>query len=478
VIVHAARYARLMSPHRAVWGLLLAAACGGDEAASTPLDVAMTVARDIHPDPDIVEVALSAEPGVVSFGGGVDTAVWGYRDAAVDGSAVTVPGPMIEAKRGDTLIVHFFNGLDDGTTLHHHGPRLPNTMDGAPMGAGLVLPGESFDFTFRLDDASTFWYHPHWRTDEQMELGLYGQLVVHGSSADVARERFFMLDDVDLADDGGMILEPDEFDVLLGRRGDTLLVNGQASPAISVIAGTRERWHFTNASNGRYYALSLASHGFTVIGSDGGLLDDPYTTTTLTIAPGERYDVLVEITGDVGATLELMTTHVDRGMGEPVEPDQRVLAMRIDGRQSTASVAPIAIGVIEPIETGASTVVRTLSLGFDPDPIAGTAPAYTINDERFPFAPPIVGTVGDVEIWEIVNATPTQEPFHLHGTFFQVLDRDGVAEPRLAQKDVVSVAAGTTLRFAVRYERAGMWMFHSHIPEHAERGMMRVLQLD
>jgi FtsP/CotA-like multicopper oxidase with cupredoxin domain len=465
-----------------ILSMFAALGCSEPEAlAPAAAGVAMQPAVDLNPDPRIVEVSLIAEPAEFAYTPDGTTAVWGYRDAALPDGRVTVPGPMIEANQGDTLIIHFENALEEGTTVHCHGPRLPNDMDGVPMDGGMVLPGERFDYEFVVDDASTFWYHPHWKTDEQVERGLYGQLVVHGAAVEQTQERFFMLDDVDLDEQGQLRMELSELDTLMGRHGDLLLVNGRPNPIVSVNAGARQRWHFTNAANGRYYQLSLAGHTFTVIGTDGGLLQEPYSTDTLMLAPADRLDVLVEIAGAVGDELALVTDHVDRGFDEPVEPTRTVMTLRIDGVSDGAppsldDVLPAAI--IEPIAVDDSTAELQLRLGLDPTPFADTGrPEYTVNGERWPFAPVIDGVVGEVAVWAIENTTPTPQPFHLHGTYFQVLDVDGVAAERLSLEDVVSVSAGSTLRFAVRYERAGNWMFHSHILEHAEGGMMRILNL-
>jgi bilirubin oxidase len=196
------------------------------------------------------------------------------------------------------------------------------------------------------------------------------------------------------------------------------------------------------------------------------------------VAPAKRFDVVVTFRGAACHTLALTSSHLDRGMGEPVEPDRVVLQILLEDAPSDPAVdGALPVASIEPLVTDAATPVRSVVLGCDPEPLAGDAPAFTINGERWPFAPELKGDLATIEIWSIVNDTPTPEPFHVHGTFFQVIDRDGVPEPRRALEDVALVAAGTTLRLAVRFEQPGKWMFHSHIPEHAERGMMGVFDV-
>jgi FtsP/CotA-like multicopper oxidase with cupredoxin domain len=437
----------------------------------------MVPALDLDPAPNVVEVSLVAEPAIVEYVDGKATAVWAYRDAT-SGSPATVPGPLIEASIGDRLVVHFENRLDDGTTVHFHGPRIPNEMDGAPMGESLVLPGESFVYEFQLLDAGTFWYHPHWRTDIQIERGLYGQVVVHGERMPDTTERFFMLDDVDLHTDGALDEAPTDTDRLLGRHGAIVLVNGRSSPIIEVSSGARERWHFTNASNGRYFELQLPGHSFTVIGTDGGLIERAYDVETLRIAPGKRYDIVVTLVGGSGQELAVSTLPVARGMAYD---DKIHSVLRLRFGEQTADDAPLderlPVSDLERIPVDELTPVQRFELELDADPFVGDEPRFSIDDQYFPFADDVPGEVGSVTVWELVNLTPSPEPFHLHGTFMQALALDDVPIDRLAAEDVVDVPAGSTLRVAVRYERPGHWMFHSNIPEHAEAGMMRVLNL-
>jgi FtsP/CotA-like multicopper oxidase with cupredoxin domain len=156
--------------------------CGSPVAVLATPDLVRAI--DINPDPAIVEIDLVAIESTATFIDGVETPVLAYRDASTDGSVGVVPGPMIETRRGDRLIVHFRNELaEDSTTIHWHGLRLPIEMDGDPTVNGAVPPGGSFDYDFQLLDAGLFWYHPHVETDEQIELGLQGILLVHNGGA-------------------------------------------------------------------------------------------------------------------------------------------------------------------------------------------------------------------------------------------------------------------------------------------------------
>lgn len=464
-----------MLPCPAAAILVACVACAGPTAAppaTRPALPELEVAVDLDPAPGVVEVELEAIVAAVDYrGDGVRTEVLAYRDAGRAGSAARVPGPLIVADVGDMLVVRFTNRIPDRTsTIHWHGLRLPAAMDGNPAVSGAVYPDESFTYTFTLRDAGLFWYHPHVDTDEQMELGLAGPLLVRAADEpDEVPERVLVLDDVDLDGDGQLRLNPDADDVVLGRHGDVVLVNGLERPGIEVIAGATERWRVVNAANGRYFALELAGHTFEVIGGDGGPNAEVVRTDTLVVAPGERFDVLLTMTAEPGTRLWLRSAAVDRGHMEI--PGFDVMELRVGGGEMQQTVpAEDCTRPVEPLPVTPSTPIRTLTLAEDLE--HPTGPRFTINDELWPFNTPMEAMAGDLEVWSVENDADGVHPLHLHGVFFQVLDRGGVAERQPAWKDTVSIGAHEVLRLAVRHETPGMWMFHCQIPEHAEGGMM------
>lgn len=444
------------------WVALAAAvgACGAEPAPPFPEPPRLI---DLDPDPAIVEVALVAEPGVVELLPGKPADVWTFRDASAERG--TIPGPLLEANVGDRIIVHFENRLPDPTTVHWHGLRVPNAADGTPIAQLMIDPGGRYDYEFTARDAGLYWYHPHMEADVQIERGLYAPIVIHGPVApDVAADRVMVLDDVKLEASGQLSTVTNNLDIMLGRQGNVLLVNGVQRPPLEVAAGTRERWRFVNVANGRYFNLDLPGHRFLVIGWDGGPLVTPYATETLLIAPGERYDVLVEIASDTS----LQTLHYDRGHDIPDPGPLELVPIRVGPAgppPPPLPPLPTAWGDIAPLPVAATTPVVQLVLE-EQDP-GTSAPTFSINGERYPDVTPTLGTAGDVRIWELVNKAEMDHPFHLHGTLFQV---QGAAT--LGWKDTVNVPQMSTLRIAVRYDAVGRWMYHCHILEHAERGMM------
>lgn len=446
------------------WIALGSVGCG-DNVRLEPVPE-LVRAVDLDPDPDVVEVRIVAADGEVQYVAGNATPVMGYRDGSIEGSAVIVPGPLIEAKVGDRLVVHFRNELSVPTTVHWHGLRLPIEMDGDPMVTGAVAPGATFEYDFVLRDSGFFWYHPHVDTDMQIEMGLQGPLVIRGpGEPTVDAERYLVLDDIDLAEDGSVRIDPSHDDLVFGRRGDTLLVNGKPPGSITTPGGV-ERWRIVNTSNGRFFELRLDGMPMRVIGWDGGLIPEPYEAERLPIAPGERYDVLVAL-GDrpvMLRTLEVARGHdgVDRG---PLD----LVHVELAANASPPGLVPSTTASIPRLPITPQTTVRRFVLREDLDGPAGTI--FFINDQRWPLNTPVPVTLDDVEVWEIVNDADGDHPVHVHGHFFEVLDRDGVPETRLGLKDTVAIGARSTVRAALRYEATGKWMFHCQIPEHAERGM-------
>lgn len=432
---------------------------------------------DTNPADDTVEVELVAEESAARYLADGEADVWGYRDGAVAGSKVSIPGPLLDIQKGQSVLVHFQNDLPEGTTIHWHGLRVPNASDGTPSVQVEVPPGGTFDYRFVASDAGTFWYHPHVRADTQIERGLYGMVVVHGGpEIEVDTERGFVLDDVKLEATGNLSVDTTQLDVMLGRQGNVLLANGVREGGIVVRDGARERWRFVNSANGRYFNLRLPRHTLLVIGWDGGLIPEPYEAETLLIAPGERYEVLVELKQPASGDLVLETLHYDRGHDVPDPGAQPVFTVAFEGSAPRMGALPRTWA--DPIDLAVpqDATERDITLS-EEENVEGEFPEFFINGKAFPDVPKIEARTGDVEIWNVLNDSEMDHPFHLHGMFFRVLDVDGQPPAHEGWKDTVNVPQEQTLRFAVAYGDEGTWMYHCHVLEHAERGMMGELEL-
>jgi FtsP/CotA-like multicopper oxidase with cupredoxin domain len=463
-------------------GALALGGCGKDGApnaagSATPLsaldvpqpdgwddDLKLREAPDSNPDPRVVEIELEAKVADVEWLPGKTTPAWTYNGS--------VPGPLIRARIGDRLIVHFKNSLPAATTIHWHGLRVPNAMDGAPgMTQPAIEPGTEFVYDFVLRDAGTYWYHPHFDSSAQVGRGLYGAIVVTDPADPKALgdELVLVVSDASIDEDGGFLPADSggAFGDLFGREGAVLLVNGKIRPTLKVRAGKQQRWRIVNASRARYLNLGLREHRFVRVGGDNGLAARPADVYSLKVTPGERVDAVFTPNDAPGAERILSWSPVNRGYGTEFararEPLLRIET--VDLPPVAPAAIPTELRAIAPVDVRGATE-RTLHMTI----------ALRGNDIEMGFdgvpnsqAKPLVAHVGDTEVWRIVNDTDFSHPFHLHGYFFRVLDDDVVPE----WKDTVDVPTKSELRIAVKFdERPGMWMYHCHILDHAEAGMM------
>jgi FtsP/CotA-like multicopper oxidase with cupredoxin domain len=513
----------------------------------------LQVAEDINPAANIVEINLEAKVSYVELTPGISSEVYTYNG--------TIPGPLIKAKVGDTLIVHFTNNLPEPTTIHWHGLRLPADMDGAAVAQNPIQPGESFRYEYVLQDASLFWYHPHVRSNEQVEKGLTGSMLVepriqhgrgHSAAKRLARlpQKVLVLDDV-LLDDEGQIkeaftgsIEEILLEKINGREGNTLLVNGKQVPTMEVRSGVPIRWRLVNIANTRFMTVEIPGHELTRIGGDGGLLETPITDLeNINLVPGERADIVFTPIGEAGTELTIYWKDVERGrhsvqiMGDMVMmgddeldgsyPDLPLLKLSFKRgpRHPIPLRLPNQLRSIEALDT-TGAAETTLKFGHSM-PMADGSIDFLINGKRYdqlttddtPDA-----AIGETQVWNLVNMTGGDHPFHLHGFFFQVLetitkDPDGniidvTAAPPLEDKDMVNLphrpgapGSTTTVKVAVRFDPAaglsaeditafggpdsrvnadldnlqrghsGGWQFHCHILEHADTGMMSYVEV-
>jgi FtsP/CotA-like multicopper oxidase with cupredoxin domain len=459
-------------------GFLGVLASCGDDPQPKPAAIDLVPITDINPADGVVEVNLVAAPGQTRFDADGPANIWGYADGARQPLTPIVPGPVIEARQGDTVIVHFTNLLPEGTTVHWHGIRVPNGADGTHATQHEVPPGGTFDYTFVAVDAGTFWYHPHMHADVQIERGLAGALIVRGGiEVPVDADRLFVLDDVKLETNGQLSEVTDATDLMLGRQGNLLLANGRSGGQIEVKNGARERWRLVNAANGRYFNLRLPARSLTVIGWDGGLLAQPYAADSILVAPGERYEVLVELSGAPGEVIPVETIYYFRAHGLPFADPEPVFTVKIGAESASPGPMPAVSAPFRDIPVDATTPLRSLVLE-EREPVSdGEEPAFFINGASFPNVPPVAATSGAVEIWTFHNMAEMDHPMHLHGMFFQVLEMEGAPPLARGLKDTVNVKSHGEVRVAVRFGGPGRWMYHCHILEHVERGMMGELVL-
>jgi FtsP/CotA-like multicopper oxidase with cupredoxin domain len=356
-------------------------------------------------------------------------------------------------------------------------------MDGVPGHPfPAVPPGGSFVYDFVLPDAGFFWYHPHVMSAVQVGFGLYGPLLIEDpdDGVGVPAERVLVLSDIGILPSGEF--EPPDSGgstgMAFGREGNRLLVNGRVRPTFTARAGELERWRVVNAAKSRYFGIDLGGTPFTTIGVDGGFLEYATTTDLLVIAPGERLDVLVTPPGDPGTSLVVRSRLVNRGYGSveariPFE-DFFTIAFT-DGPAAAPRAIPEIRRAIDPLPVeGATRVTIDLSI----QRLGNGQFQYTVNGRPFFEGRTLRAALGETQIWTITNDTSWSHPFHLHGFFFQVLDDQDQPVRPLAWKDTVDVPFKRTARLIVRFDdRPGTWMFHCHVLDHADGGMMGTIHV-
>jgi FtsP/CotA-like multicopper oxidase with cupredoxin domain len=455
--------------------LLMCAAAAEAQSLQPPGwdgNLKLVAADDINADPRIVEINLEARVASLEIAPGTRTDVWTYNGG--------LPGPLIRARRGDRIIVHFSNRLPQPTTVHWHGVQVPIHMDGVP-GASQppVETGQSFTYDFVVPDAGLFWYHPHVMSAAQVGFGLYGPLLVDDPQdvVKVEDELVFVLSDIALDDDGKMHAADSGgiLGALLGREGNHVLVNGRVRPKMTIRDGALQRWRIVNAAKSRYFELVLGDgQPFELIGVDGGHMEYSLKQYTIVLGPGERADVLVAPRLD-GRPLTLITNPFNRGFGStefrsaedlivfepaalpPVAPAELPRVTRDVPPMSAAGATPIAIDLVMTKEQG----------------VAG----FALRGGPFWRKTSVRAEVGETQLWTISNKAIWAHPIHLHGFFFQEVDEKGVPVSPRAWKDTIHVAVDSTKRFLVKLDRPGSWMFHCHILDHAEAGLMSTVDV-
>jgi FtsP/CotA-like multicopper oxidase with cupredoxin domain len=424
---------------------------------------------DQSSEPGTVEVTLTAEPSRYTLLPGRVNNLYTYNGS--------IPGPTLELREGDRVIVHFQNKLPEPTTVHWHGLHVPVEADGNPMDP--VAPGASYTYEFTVPPgtAGTYWYHPHahGKAGQQVARGLYGAILVRPREEPLpveVTEKLLLLSDVRVNSRGSLIIPTSNSDEL-GWEGNLFLVNGQIRPTVEIRSGEVQRWRIVNGSVARYYRLSLAGHRLLHVGSDGGLFEQPVERDEILLSPSERVELLVQGNAAPGSRAVLQSLPYDRypqgqkpsGWDRPLD----LLDLQYSGEPAVAPTAlPAVLRPVPALQAESATATRTLVF------------EYALINHRF-FSPDrvdISAPLNATEIWEIENRDDMDHPFHLHGFSFQVLDRNGVPEPFRAWDDTINVPRRERLRIIVRYSSyPGKRMFHCHIMDHEDYGMMGILEV-
>jgi len=460
---------------------------------------AVSLPRRLRAGPAEARFALTATAGEAPLVGAgyPETAVWAYNGV--------VPGPEIRARQGDRITVRVTNRLDEPTTVHWHGLRVPNAMDGVPhLTQPPIQPGETFDYAFDVPDAGTYWYHPHQRSFEQVGRGLHGPLIVEERDPiRVDRELTWVLDDWRLTGDaaiaGGFGAGMDMSHG--GRIGNTVTVNGRIVDAIPVRAGERLRLRLINAANARIFALTFEGHDPRIVALDGqpvaldGQPVAPHAPAggRVVLGPAMRADVVLDMAGDPGARFRVIDDFYPRrayrlldlayGAEAPLRTSPLDAPIRLaDNTLPEPDIASaeghrivfaggMMGGMAGAMMDGRWRDIRDMMHDGKMWAINGIAATGHVMDPLLTLQP------GRACVLEMVNDTAWPHPIHLHGHSFRVIARDGRPTAHREWRDTVLMAPRERVDVAFVADNPGDWMFHCHILEHQAGGMMGVIRV-
>jgi bilirubin oxidase len=259
---------------------------------------------------------------------------------------------------------------------------------------------------------------------------------------------------------------------MIGREGNVLFVSGKVDPTVPITNGGMQRWRIVNASNARYYRLHLTRGSFLHVGSDGGLFERPVREDEILLAPAERVEVLVDSPKDGDAALE--TLPYDRGGNNPAPGPLELLRVTATPTLPVETPkVPEVLRVVPALNSDNPDVYRSILL-------TGGASHVTLDGKAFDMdRVDQAAHLGDTEVWVIGNETDMDHPFHMHGFQFQVVERNGTPEPFRAWKDTVNVPVGGSVTLVVKLsDYPGKRVYHCHILEHEDMGMMAVLDVE
>jgi bilirubin oxidase len=402
-------------------------------------------------------------------------------------------GPTLFINKGDVVRMNVKNGLNDSTTIHWHGMHLPAVMDGGPH--QVIPPGTTWQPYWEVkNDAATYWYHPHLHemTEEQITKGIGGLIIVRDEvESKLTLPRTYGVDDIPLVLTDRDFNTSNQFTVV--PYGDSMMVNGVLRPQYTLPAQV-VRLRILNGALERSYNLGFSDgRSFQVITSDGGLLAAPVSLTRYVLHAGERIEILIDCSNDLGKSIDLraynstLPQNIAGGDLFPNGPfanflarkDFDVLHINVGAKTSNPiTTIPLTLRTLTTIPATDAKITRSLTIS-DTNIVGNKGVSFVINRKLFNinynnYNLPLNNT----EIWEITSTSNFGHPFHIHDVEFNILSSGGVA-PVAAQagwKDVVFIPARSTVKFIAKFDDYAdslhPFMYHCHISLHEDDGMM------
>lgn len=467
---------------------------GSPAFKAKPKSLAIPVAMTGEVRSGVRTYDLELQKGISEFFDGVKTHTLGINGAYL--------GPTLRMRTGESVQMNITNRIGEPSTLHWHGFHLPARADGGPH--QIIRNGETWSPSFTVKQhASMFWYHSHMvpRTGPQVYHGLAGVIYVDDDETerlDLPSE--YGVDDIPLIlqdrsfeSDGSLSYDTSMPSRMMGIRGDTLLVNGTLRPYF-VARTSKLRLRILNGSNARFYKIGFADgRTFHQIGTDGGLLEQPFQTRHITLAPGERAQIIVNLDNGRPALLRTFETPnsgmmggggmMSKMMSGMVGDDLtfNVLDIRPDAKRASSAQIPDRLIRLERPDPSQAVGMRHFVLGMRmgmAGMMSGGAP-FTINGKSMDMNRiDEVVRMGTKEIWQIDNDSSMSHPFHIHDVQFRILDRNGVPPEggETGLKDTIFVKSHERVRLLLGFTDYAdpdvPYMYHCHNLEHEDAGMM------
>jgi len=396
------------------------------------------------------------------------TPVWQYNNQ--------IPGPIIRAKEGSILTVNFANQLDEPTTIHWHGLRIDNAMDGVPgVTQEAIQPGDKFIYRLGLEEAGTYWYHPHFNNSEQLERGLKGVLIVEEKEVQPwSKELILLMDDWRLQKDGTIYPKFNTPSDLMhdGRWGNVPTINGEVKPDFLVNPGERIRLRLINGANARVFLPNFDGISAEIIAVDGRPVSKVFPLTKFYLSPGNRIDLDVTIPKDAGGKTFILEDRFPRNKyllaTLTVSNEPTVLPPTFTPQTAEEFIPAKIFDNVAISKTWDLNAFRGGKLGI----------GWGMNKQLWPESDRADLQLGQPQKVVFQNSSGRLHPMHIHGVFFRVLERNG--EPAVEQftRDTVLVGPKETVVIGLVPEHRGIWVTHCHILEHAEAGMMTAIAIN
>lgn len=373
----------------------------------------------------------------------------------------STPGPELRLKQGEILAIRFENQTGQGSSVHWHGIRLDNAMDGVPdLTQPLVQPGESFDYRFRAPDAGTFWYHSHNRSWEQVAKGLYGPLVVEELDPPrVDSDITVMLDDWRIEETGALMAGFGNMHDLshAGRLGNYAKILPSQD---SVRLGDRVRLRLINTATARIFPVRIEGLDAQVVALDGMPLATPRALADFQLAPAQRVDVIGDVTGPVEFIFIARDTLYEMGR------------LPVDGENPAPMTTPVEPLAAPDVARPKDTADQSLTLRMEGGAMGGRhagGDVWAFNGVSGVSETPFASFKrGETAVFDLVNDTSFPHGIHLHGHHFHELTPDGSLGDL---RDTSLVERGASRKIAVVLDNPGKWLLHCHMLGHQASGM-------